>query len=195
MNDTVIFGFEATSTTLHTGFSKELSNTPSITYRLKHEPRQKVLTEEGVDLTDLEWSIQVYATDKYNDHVDKSGGIGFMRMLSLSASPEFYISVAIGVSAFDRLAGSVSLPDKIMIHAQGLKYGKDYEGADKIWSNPKEGIVVTEVSFSIPLVATQSSNLPDTSAVQIPESIQRATKLLYVIAAASVLIVIKLYLI
>lgn len=193
MSDTVIFWFEAISATLHTGFSKELSNTPFITYRLKNEHRQKVLTPAGVDLTeDAEWSIQVYGIDKYNDHVDKDGGIGFMRR---SRPGEFYISAAVGVSAFDRLARSSFLPEKVTVHARGLTYGKDYEGADKVWSEPEKGAVVTEIAFSLPLTAPQEPDAPAVGCTtkQGFELARRATTLLYVIAIALALIGFRLY--
>jgi hypothetical protein len=190
MSDTVIFGFEATSATLHTSFSRELSSTPFIIYRLKHEPGQTVLTREGVDLTDVEWSIQMYATDKYSDHIDKAGGVGFMR----SHSGGVQISAAIGVSAFDRLARSSLLPE-VTVHARGLTYGKDYEGADKVWPEPEKRAVVTEVAFSLPLIPPQSNDAPATD-VTIKrgfELVRRATTLLFVIAIASAVIGFKLY--
>ena len=191
MSDTVILGFEATAATLHTGFSKELSNAPSITYRLKHEQRQKVSTADGVDLTELEWSIQVYATEKYNEHAEKSGGIGFMG--SLNSEGACHISAAIGKSAFDRLARTGRLPAQITVHARDLMYGKDYNGADIVWPKPEDRSIVTDVAFSIPLTDVPDSTGNSTADTKVLEVARQATKLLYVVAIAVVLIGLRLY--
>jgi hypothetical protein len=160
MSDTVILGFKATSATLHTGFSKELSNTPTISYRLAHEQRQKVSTADGVDLTDLEWTIQVRASDKYNEHVDKKGGIGMMRYWGEYGTCS--ISAAIGEASFNRLSRAGRLPSQITVHATGLKYGTDYEGAEIVWPQTDDVSIVTEVAFSVPLgdVLDTSTDVP-----------------------------------
>jgi hypothetical protein len=197
MSDTVILIFKATSATLHTGFSKELSNTPSISYRLEHERRQKVSTASGVDLTDLEWTMQVNAMDKFNDYAEKEGGIGVMSYWGRDEDEDgrCYISVAIGEATFERLFGAGGIPTQIMVHVRGLEYGKDYEGADKIWPLANKGSIVTEVAFSVAM----GEALEDTTNIDVTRKndefavAQQVLKPLYVIAIAVVLIVLRLY--
>src|SRR5258708_5065788 len=191
MSDTVILGFKATSATLHTGFSKELSNTPSISYQLEHEQRQKVSTADGVDLTDLEWTIQVNASDKYNEHVDKKGGIGVMRYWGEHGT--CHISAAIGEPSLNRLSRARHLPSQITVHTTGLKDGKDYEGADKIWPQTDEVSIVTEVAFSVTIGDVLDTSINVAPKNDIFEAVRRAIKPLYVIAVAVVLIALKLY--
>jgi len=190
MSDSVILGFKATSATLHTGFSKELSNTPSISYRLEHEPRQKVSTAEGVDLTGLEWTMQVLASSEYNEHVEKNGGIGVMKYWAKYGT--CHISAAIGDSSFNHLLRA-RLPTQIIVHVRGLKYGADYEGADKVWLQPDEASTVTEVAFSVPIGVAPDAGTNATQKGEMSIAIQQAIKPLYVIAITVVLIALKLY--
>ena len=191
MSDTVILGFTAKSATLHTGFSKELSNTPSISYRLEHEKRQKVSTAEGVDLTDLEWTMQIHGSEKYNEHVEEKGGIGVMKYWDTRGT--CHISASIGGSSFNRLSRATHLPTQIAVHVHGLKYGTDYEGADMIWPQTDEASIVTEVAFSISMGDVPHGSISATPKNEMLEVVQQAIRPLYVIAVAVVLIALKLY--
>ncbi len=111
-----------------------------INFKIKIAPDFDLLTKEGASLKDVECSLTVKSGDYYNEHTDANKAIGvfvYRKHEDEYSSDEenIFASVVIDDSFFSELFSLVlsgRSPQKIMIYARDLEYGRDFEGQDAV---------------------------------------------------------------
>ena len=155
--------FRPIEASLHLGRSPAGTERRVLVMSVELALREDVKTSDKRSLRDADWIIRLLENNSSSKPIDMGGPIG-----QLSHSPESTSSyehdsegcqadIALDHDTFASILDAIQtgrMPDWLNIKVEGLHYGMDLDGRDKVWDVASRAIVpILEISIRIPLVA------------------------------------------